>query len=92
MSRATAATHGPAAAVKEAELHIVLTSDRVQGAMRFVNFPDAGEHATVFVGIGVAEHHFLPARPGIQKSSIFGLAPYLLHYFSRSTKRVNGLE
>ena len=35
-----------------------------------VDLPGAGEHAAVFVGVGVAEHHLLPVVPGVEQLAI----------------------
>jgi len=38
----------------------------VQFPVRFVQLPRAGQHSTIFVGVGIAQHHFLPVSPGIE--------------------------
>ncbi len=76
---ATTASHGSAAPMKEAKLHSIFLRRAMQLAMCFVQFPRAGEHAAVFVGVGVAEHDFLPASPGIEQSLIFRMAPQAAH-------------
>ena len=40
---------------------------RCKFAVGLIEFPRAGEHASVFVGVGVAEHDLLPASPGIEQ-------------------------
>ena len=42
----------------------------MQLTVRFVYLPGAGEHSAVFIRIGVPQHHFLPASPGIQQRLI----------------------
>ena len=71
MSGSAAAADRSAAAVEEAKLYSVFLRRLMQFAMRFIKFPGAGEHASVFVGVGVAEHDFLPASPGIEQRLIF---------------------
>ena len=70
VSGAAAASDGAAAAVKEAQLHVALARGAMQVAMGLVQLPDAGQHAAVFVGIGIAQHDFLPASPGIEQRLI----------------------
>jgi hypothetical protein len=53
----------PPAAVKEAQLHAGFARHHVQVAMRAEDLPGAGQHAAVFVGVGVAQHHLLPVVP-----------------------------
>ena len=92
MSGAAAASHGAAAAVKEAKLHVALARRSVQVAMGFVQLPDAGQHAAVFVGIGIAQHHFLPASPGIERRLIVRGSPDPFHHRSRSAQGLDRFE
>ena len=64
----------------------------MQVAMGFVQLPDAGQHATVFVGIGIAQHDFLPASPGIERRLIVRGSPDPFHHRSRSAQGLNRFE
>ena len=75
MRRPAAPTHGAASAVKQPQLDVALAGRRVQGAVRFVNLPGARQHAAVFVRVGIAEHHFLMAIPGIEQPRIIRIRP-----------------
>ncbi len=63
MRWAAAAADGASAAMKETQMHAALARYLVQGAMSAKDLPRAGEHAAVFVRIGVAEHDLLPVAP-----------------------------
>ncbi len=67
MSGASTAAHGAAAAVKEAQIDSALARGLMQFVLRFVQFPGAGQHASVFIGVGVAEHDFVGAPPGVEE-------------------------
>ena len=92
VSGTTAATDRSATAVEQAKLHSVFLRRAMQFAMSFVEFPRAGEHAAVFVGVGVPEHDFLPASPGIEQRLIFGIAPEAAHDGAGGAERVDGFE
>ena len=92
MSGSAAAAHGSSAAVEEAKLHAMFARGAMQFAMRFVEFPCAGEHAAVFVGVGVAEHDFLPASPGVEQRLVLGIAPQAAHDGGGVPQRVDRLE
>src|SRR6185437_14627159 len=89
MSRSATSSDGATPPMKQAQLHILPTCSFVQGVMRLVQFPRTGQPAAVFVGIGVADHDFLPACPGIQQLSIRRIAPDALHIGGRITQRLN---
>ena len=61
--RSAAAADRAAAAVEEAQLHAALARHHVQSAMGAEDLPRAGQHAAVFVGVGIAEHDLLPVVP-----------------------------
>ena len=79
MRRSASAAHRSPAAMEQAKLHSIFPRRAMQLAMRFIKFPGAGEHASIFVGVGIAEHHFLPASPGIEQRLILGIAPESAH-------------
>src|SRR5215469_13942172 len=62
-----AATDRSPSAMEETKFDAERLRGAMQLAMRLVKFPGAGEHATVFVGIGVAEHDLLPASPRVDE-------------------------
>ncbi len=75
MSWPTAAADRAATTVEEPQFYSMFLSCVVQLAMGFVELPCAGEHASVFVGVGVAQHDFLPSSPGIEQRLILGMTP-----------------
>ena len=58
----------------------------MQVAMCFIKLPGTAKHASVLVGVGIAEHDFLPAPPGIEQRLILGVAPQAAHGVARSAK------
>ena len=72
-----AAADGASATVKEAEGDAGFAGHGVQGAMGFEDLPGAGDHAAVFVGVGVAEHDFLGMVPRFQQRGVGGGRPEL---------------
>ncbi len=86
------AADGAAAAVEEAQLDAGLARHHVQIAMRAEDLPGAGEHAAVFVGVGVAEHDLLPVVPGGEQLAIVGAAPELAANGGRIAQVVDGFE
>ena len=63
MCRAAAASDRAAAAVKEAQMHAAFARHLMQGAVGAEDLPCAGQHAAVFIRIGVAEHDLLAPAP-----------------------------
>ncbi len=90
--RAAAAADGAAAAVKEPQADAALARHLVQGAMGAEDLPGAGEHAAVFVGVGVAEHDLLGVAPGFQQLPIAGRLPELAADGGRVAQIFNGFE
>jgi hypothetical protein len=74
MRGSAAAANGAAAAMEETQLDAGLAGDDVQIAMGAEDLPGAGQHAAVFVGVGVAQHDFLPVVPGGHQLAIVGAA------------------
>ena len=70
MRGTSAAANGPSTSVKNSEVNVAFTGHTMQFAMRFVDLPQTGEHATVFVAVGVAQHDLLFSTPGIQQPCI----------------------
>jgi len=64
---APAASHRAAASVEQTELDVAFAGGLMEILLGFVELPGAGEHATVFVRVRVAEHDFLLALPGIEQ-------------------------
>ncbi len=62
-----AAAYGAAAAVEEAQRDAALAGDLMQRAVGLPYLPGAGDHAAVFVGVGVAEHDLLLPVPGFEQ-------------------------
>ncbi len=75
MRGAAAAADRAAPAVKEAQLHAALARHLVQGAMGAKDLPGAGEHAAVFVGVGVAQHDLLPVVPAVEQLAVVSAGP-----------------
>src|SRR5580658_2921725 len=55
VSRAPAAAYGTSAAVEEAQGDAALASYFMQRAVRLPYLPGAGDHAAIFIGVGVAD-------------------------------------
>ena len=62
-----ATADGAATAVEEAQGNAGVAGGFVEGAVGFEDFPGAGDHASVLVGVGVAEHDFLGMAPGVEE-------------------------
>ena len=67
MRGAAAAPHGASAAVEEAQLDSGFASYGVQSAVGFEDLPGGGNHASVLIGVGVAEHDLLRPGPGFEQ-------------------------
>ena len=80
VGRAAAAADRAAPSVKEPQAHALFTGRRMQIALRLVQLPRAGEHAAIFVRIGVAEHDFLHSAPGVEHGLVLGGLPDTFHY------------
>ena len=87
-----AAADSSTAAMEQSKLHSILLGRVMQLAMCFIKFPGTGKHASVLVGVGIAEHDFLPAPPGIEQRLILGIAPQAAHGVARSAKGIDGFE
>ena len=87
-----AAAHRAAAAVEEAQLDAGLARHHVQIAMGAEDLPRGGQHAAVFVRVGVAEHDLLPVVPGVEQLAIVGPAPKLAADGGRVAQVFNGFE
>ena len=70
MGRAAAAANRPTASVKDGQVNVRLVGHAMQFAMRLVDLPQTGEHAAVFVAVGVAQHDLLFSAPGIEQPCI----------------------
>ena len=66
MRRPAAAPDRASPSMKEAQLHSTFLRGVVQIPVCFKQFPCAGQHSSIFIGIGVAEHDLLPSSPGIE--------------------------
>ena len=80
MRRPAAASYSSTATMKEAKLYPIFLCCLMQFAMSFIEFPGTGQHASVFVGVGITKHDFLPAPPGIKQRLVLGIAPQAAHY------------
>src|SRR6185437_13437705 len=47
--------------------------------VRLIQLPQAGDHAAIFIGVGISQHDFLPPAPGVEKGAIFGGVPHPFH-------------
>ena len=56
------------------------------------DLPGAGQHAAVFIGIGIAQHHLLPVVPGGHQLAIVGPAPQLAANLRRTAQILNGFK
>src|SRR5262249_24110035 len=73
--RATTASHGSAAAMKQTKIDVVLLRNVIERRMSFVEFPRAGKHSAILIRIGITNHHFLMATPRIEQRRISFVAP-----------------
>ena len=92
MRGSAAAAHRAAAAVEEAQLDAGLARHHVQIAMSAENLPRGGQHAAIFVRVGVAEHDLLPVVPAGQELAVVGTAPKLAANGGRVAQVFNGFE
>ena len=92
VGRSATAANRAAAAVKQAQLHVVFAGRAMQFVVGLVQLPDAGQHAAVFVGIGIAEHDFLPASPGVEQRLIIWRAPDAFHNRGRTAQVIDGFK
>ncbi len=92
MGGASAAADRASAAMEEAERDASFAGHLVQRAVRLPYLPCAGNHAAILVGVGVAEHHFLPMVPGFEQRLVGGGGPELAADGGRVAQVVDGLE
>ncbi len=76
---AAAAAYGASAAVEEARCDAAVAGDLMEGAVGLVDLPGAGDHAAVFVGVGVAEHDLLAVVPGFEERLVGIAGPEFAH-------------
>ena len=89
---AAAAADGAPAAVEETELDAGVAGRLMEGAVGLEDFPGGGEHAAVFVGVGIAEHDFLGAVPGGEQGLVGGAGPELAADLGGVLEIGNGLK
>ena len=75
--------------MKQTKPHVILVGRAVQFAMSLVQFPGAGKHPAVFIRVGITEHDFLPASPGIQQGNILRISPEAAHHVGCRAQRVD---
>ena len=90
--RTAAPADRSAPAVKEPQPHTALARYLVQGAVGAEDLPGAGEHAAVFVGVGISQHDLLRIAPGLQQPAIAGRLPQLAADGRRVAQIFNGFE
>ncbi len=79
MCRAASAPDRTSATVEETQFHSAFSRHTMQITMRLVQFPRAGQHSSVFIGVGVAQHYLLPSSPGIEQRLIVRMPPQAPH-------------
>ena len=92
MRRAAAASDRAAAPMEQAQADAAVARHLVQSPMGAENFPRAGEHAAVFVGVGVAQHDFLGVVPGGEQLAVARRAPQLTADARRVAQVLDGFE
>ncbi len=92
MGGAAAAADGSAAAVEEAQGHAALAGHLVERAVGLVDLPGAGDHAAIFVGVGVAEHDLLLVVPGFEQRLVGLAGPEFAHDGGSVLEILDGLE
>ena len=88
----SATSDGSSAPVKEPQFDLVFVGGAMEFAVRFVEFPRAGEHSAILVGVGIAQHHFLPSFPRLDQRPILRMFPQASHHSSGSAKRSDRFE
>ena len=89
---ATAAAYRSSATVEEAQADAALAGHLVQCAVRLPYLPGAGDHASVLVGVGVAEHNLLLMVPGHEQRLVGGGGPELAADGGCVAQVVDGFE
>src|SRR5438874_7343183 len=74
------------------EINIALPRPAMQLAMSFVNLPKAGEHSSIFITVGIAQHDLLLAPPGIEQARIRPRAPEIAADLWAGAQILDGFE
>ena len=56
--------------MKDREMDLAFASNAMQLAVGLVDLPQAGEHSSILIAIGISQHDFLIALPGIEQARI----------------------
>ncbi len=89
---ASSAPDGAAAAMKDAQIHRTFAGSFVELMLGLVKFPGAGQHASVLIRVGVAEHDFVRASPGVKQRLVLGSLPNSAHDRRRSAQGIDRFE
>ena len=81
-----------AATMEEAQFYSAFSRHTMQIPVRLVQFPGAGQHSSIFIGVGVAQHDFLPSSPGIEQRLIIRMPPQTPHDTARRAQRIDRLK
>ena len=84
--RSAAAPDAAAAAVKERQLDPGLANRSAERFLRAVERPRRRDHAGVLAGIGVADHHFLPAAARRELPRVDGIVEQRAHHRRRAAR------
>ena len=77
---------------KRRRVDAALAGDFMEGAVGLPDLPGAGDHAAIFVGVGVAEHDFLLVIPGREQRLVDVGGPELAADGGRVLQVFDGLE
>src|SRR5581483_3594399 len=87
-----ATAYRASAAMKEPQRDAAFACDPMQIAVGLPDLPRRGDHAAVLVGVGVTEHHLLPALPCIEQRNESVAGPELAADCRRIAEVLDGFE
>ena len=88
----TTAAHRATAAVEEADRNARVTPDADQPPLCLEELEAGAEESAVLVGVGIAQHHFLPSAMRGNRSLHHRVGEQLGHDLRRGTQVVDGFE
>src|SRR5262249_7073855 len=75
VSGSAATADGASTSVEEPQFDIAGSSQIMKRTMGLKDLPRTGEHAAVFIGVGISKHDLLIAAPGIEQTLVFRSRP-----------------
>ena len=92
VARAAATSHRTAAAVKQAQPHMMALEHLNEADLGFVKLPSGCDESAVLVAVGIAEHHLLHAAAAIHQRPIFRERQHPVHDAGAGLQILDGLE